>query len=109
MIQAGDDKEGTGGKSIWGKPFADEIGGLKHKERGVVSMANAGPNTNQSQFFITYDKHPSLDGLYTVFGHVIFGLETLEKMEKTPTDKTDRPLRQITIRRVTIHANPFAL
>jgi cyclophilin family peptidyl-prolyl cis-trans isomerase len=63
MVQAGDDKQGTGGTSIWGKPFADEIGGLKHKERGVVSMANAGANTNQSQFFITYDKHPSLDGL----------------------------------------------
>jgi peptidyl-prolyl cis-trans isomerase-like 3 len=108
MVQAGDDKHGGGGRSIWGGPFKDEIGGLRHRERGVVSMANSGPDSNMSQFFIAYDKQPSLDGLYTVFGHVIHGLETLEKMEKTPNDKHDRPLRPLVIRKVTIHANPFA-
>lgn len=107
MIQGGDDKDGTGGRSIWGGPFKDEIGGLRHRERGMVSMANSGPDTNRSQFFITYAGHEHLDGLYTVFGRVIHGFDTLDKMERTPT-QGERPLRPVLIRRVTIHANPFA-
>lgn len=108
IVQAGDDKEGTGGKSIWGGPFGDEIGALRHGKRGVVSMANSGPDTNLSQFFISYAKSEQLDGLYSVFGQVISGMDTLEKMEKTPSDESHRPLRDIIIRKVKVHANPFA-
>ncbi|XP_075737139.1 uncharacterized protein LOC119160740 isoform X9 [Rhipicephalus microplus] len=70
MVQTGDPTgTGKGGESIWGENFANEIqDGLKHSVRGVVSMANNGPNTNASQFFITYAKQPHLDQKYTVFG-----------------------------------------
>ena len=71
-------------------------------------MANSGPDSNMSQFFITYSPAEHLDGLYTVFGQLIHGLDTLDKMEKTPTGEDDCPLRDIIIRRVKIHANPFA-
>ena len=70
MIQTGD-PSGTGkqGRSIWGEKFEDELNeNLKHDSRGIVSMANDGPNTNASQFFITYDRQPHLDMKYTVFG-----------------------------------------
>lgn len=70
MVQTGDPTNtGKGGQSIWGGKFDDEIrDDLKHTFRGVVSMANSGPNSNASQFFITYAKQPHLDGKYTVFG-----------------------------------------
>nr|XP_035954436.1 peptidyl-prolyl cis-trans isomerase-like 3 isoform X3 [Halichoerus grypus] len=70
MVQTGDPTgTGRGGNSIWGKKFEDEYSEyLKHNVRGVVSMANNGPNTNGSQFFITYGKQPHLDMKYTVFG-----------------------------------------
>jgi len=71
-------------------------------------MANSGPNTNASQFFITYGKHSHLDGKYTVFGHVIDGHDTLNAIERVPADAKDRPLHPITVENVTIHANPFA-
>ncbi|KAK6162469.1 hypothetical protein DH2020_002310 [Rehmannia glutinosa] len=69
MIQGGDPTNtGKGGTSIWGKKFNDEIReSLKHNARGMLSMANSGPNTNGSQFFITYAKQPHLNGLYTIF------------------------------------------
>ncbi|XP_060224385.1 peptidyl-prolyl cis-trans isomerase-like 3 isoform X2 [Meriones unguiculatus] len=72
MVQTGDPTgTGRGGSSIWGKKFEDEYSEyLKHNVRGVVSMANNGPNTNGSQFFITYGKQPHLDMKYTVFGKV---------------------------------------
>lgn len=73
MVQTGDGElgNGKGGKSIWGGKFEDEIQpALRHNARGVVSMANSGPGTNGSQFFITYGSHPHLDGLNTVFGKV---------------------------------------
>lgn len=73
MVQTGDGEfgNGKGGKSIWGGKFEDEIRpALRHNARGVVSMANSGPGTNGSQFFITYGSHPHLDGLNTVFGKV---------------------------------------
>ncbi|XP_075737152.1 peptidyl-prolyl cis-trans isomerase-like 3 isoform X23 [Rhipicephalus microplus] len=110
MVQTGDPTgTGKGGESIWGENFANEIqDGLKHSVRGVVSMANNGPNTNASQFFITYAKQPHLDQKYTVFGKVIDGLDTLEELEKVPVNPKYRPLRDIKLNSVTIHANPFA-
>ncbi|XP_037535953.1 peptidyl-prolyl cis-trans isomerase-like 3 [Nematolebias whitei] len=111
MVQTGDPTgTGKGGTSIWGRKFEDEFSEhLKHNVRGVVSMANNGPNTNGSQFFFTYAKQPHLDMKYTVFGKIIDGLETLDELEKQPVnEKTFRPLTDNRIKDVTIHANPFA-
>ncbi|KAI8828046.1 peptidyl-prolyl cis-trans isomerase-like 3 [Chytriomyces cf. hyalinus JEL632] len=110
MVQTGDPTgTGKGGQSIWGSPFQDEIKStLKHNARGILSMANKGPDTNKSQFFITYAKHPHLDSKYTVFGKVIDGMDTLDAIEKVPVDKSSRPLQDIRIRNITIHANPLA-
>jgi len=110
IIQGGDPTgTGKGGQSIYGKPFKDEINSeLKHDRRGILSMANSGPNTNGSQFFITYAKHVTLDGKYTIFGKVIDGLEVLNKLEKEPTGKFNKPLNDVRILYVTIHANPIA-
>uniref|UniRef100_A0A8C5W811 peptidylprolyl isomerase n=1 Tax=Microcebus murinus TaxID=30608 RepID=A0A8C5W811_MICMU len=89
--------------------FHRNIKGFMHNVRGEVSMANNGPNTNGSQFFITYGKQPHLDMKYTVFGKVIDGLETLDELEKLPVnEKTYRPLNDVHIKDITIHANPFA-
>ena len=71
-------------------------------------MANSGPNTNGSQFFITYAKAHHLDRKYSVFGKVIDGWETLEYLEKVPVDAKHKPINDIHLRSVTIHANPFA-
>ena len=71
-------------------------------------MANSGPNKNGSQFFILYAKQPSLDGKYSIFGQLIDGFETLEKLEKEAVGKNNRPLNDIKITEVTIHANPIA-
>eukprot|EP00976_Prorocentrum_cordatum_P072074 1180571-Prorocentrum_minimum.AAC.4 len=88
MVQGGDPTgTGKGGQSIWGQKFGDEIRhSLKHDKRGIVSMANSGPNTNAAQFFITYAKHKHLDGKYTIFGKVLGGMEVLDKMEKSVSD-----------------------
>ncbi|WVQ79527.1 peptidyl-prolyl cis-trans isomerase-like 3 [Cryptococcus sp. DSM 104549] len=111
MVQGGDPTgTGKGGQSIWGRPFADEVRQtLRFNTRGVVAMANAGPDTNKAQFFITYAKQPSLDGKYSIFGKVIDGLDTtLDAMEKVPVNPKSRPLEEIRINSVTIHANPIA-
>lgn len=113
MIQGGDPTgTGKGGKSIYATPngkFPDElVDHLKHSKRGVVSMANSGPNTNASQFFVTYKAHPHLNGKYTIFGQVIDGMEVLDRMEKVPTGPNDRPLQEIKLNSCTIHANPLA-
>lgn len=112
MIQTGDPTNtGKGGSSIWGRKFEDELReDLKHSSRGILSMANNGPNTNASQFFITYAKQPHLDMKYTVFGKVIDGLDTLDVLEKIPvvSTKTFRPQIDTKIKSVTIHANPLA-
>lgn len=110
MIQTGDPtNSGKGGESIWGAPFEDELHpDLKHNQRGIVSMANNGPNKNKSQFFITYKEHPHLDLKYTIFGKVIDGFDVLEELETQKVDAKYRPVVEQRIRDVTIHANPIA-
>lgn len=71
-------------------------------------MANKGPNTNLSQFYIIYAKQPHLDGKNTVFGKVIDGFEVLDELEKVECDKKFRPVNEVAIKNVTIHANPLA-
>ncbi|KXJ96437.1 cyclophilin-like domain-containing protein [Microdochium bolleyi] len=100
-----------GGRSIWGGTFEDELRPtLKHNARGIISMANKGPATNGSQFFILFDKAPHLDGLNTVFGKTIGdeSLATLHKIETAEVDKKNRPKDKILIEKVTMHANPLA-
>ena len=93
MIQGGDPTgTGRGGSSIWNKPFEDEIAlGYTFDRGGVLAMANAGANTNGSQFFITTAKAPWLDGKHTIFGEVKSGFETLNAIESIPTDSNNRP------------------
>lgn len=112
MIQTGaPPSQPKGGASIWDEAFEDEIRPtLRHNARGIVSMANKGPGTNGSQFFICFDKAPHLDGQNTVFGHVL-GTEsmlTLGKMEAVEIDKKSRPKTEIKIVGVRVHANPLA-
>ena len=135
MIQGGDPEEnGTGGESIWGHPFEDELSRELFNIRGALSMANSGPNTNGSQFFIVQNKNmpkryikqmepagypkeiihaykqggtPWLDGRHTVFGPVITGMDVVDKIAKSKKDKMDKPLEDITIESIQVQGSKF--
>ena len=111
MIQTGSPASGNPKTSIsiWGTDFEDEIRpSLRHNARGIVSMANKGPGTNGSQFFICYAAAPHLDGKNTIFGRVIGGLDVLDVLESKEVDKKGRMKEQIVIEKVTVNANPIA-
>lgn len=98
MIQGGDPTgTGMGGESIWGKSFEDEFApNVVFDKAGILAMANAGKNTNGSQFFITVKPTPWLNGHHTIFGKVINGMEVVKKIENTAT-KNDRPTEDVVI------------
>lgn len=135
MIQGGDPEGNvTGGESIWGHPFEDELSRELFNIRGALSMANSGPNTNGSQFFIVQNKNmpkryikqmepagypkeiihaykqggtPWLDGRHTVFGQVITGMDVVDKIAKSKKDKMDKPLEDITIESIQVQGSKF--
>lgn len=135
MIQGGDPEgNGTGGESIWGHPFEDELSRELFNIRGALSMANSGPNTNGSQFFIVQNKNmpkryikqmepagypkeiihaykqggtPWLDGRHTVFGQVITGMDVVDKIAKSKKDKMGKPLEDITIESIQVQGSKF--
>lgn len=96
MVQGGDPTgSGSGGESIWGKPFEDEVStSVKFDKPGILAMANAGPNTNGSQFFITCAKTPWLNMKHTIFGEVIAGYDVVQKIEDTEVNSSDRPVSE---------------
>jgi peptidylprolyl isomerase len=93
MIQGGDPTgTGMGGESVWGKPFEDEVQeSVVFDKPGILAMANAGPGTNGSQFFITTVPTPWLNMRHTIFGEVVKGMDVVQKIEKTNTDGQDKP------------------
>ncbi|KAI4309770.1 peptidylprolyl isomerase [Lactobacillus intestinalis] len=135
MIQGGDPEgNGTGGESIWGHPFQDEFSKKLFNLRGALSMANSGPNTNGSQFFIVQNKNmpkrmikqmepagypkeiieaykqggtPWLDGRHTVFGQVAEGMDIVDKIAKVKKDKQDKPLEDVVIKTIEITGSKF--
>ncbi|KAL5120227.1 Peptidyl-prolyl cis-trans isomerase cyp10 [Pleosporales sp. CAS-2024a] len=115
MVQTGSpasDPKSKTSTSIYHTPnqlFDDEIRpALRHNARGIVSMANKGPHSNGSQFFITFAPAPHLDGKNTVFGKLLEGDHVLHDMETIAVDHKSRPQERVEITHVTIHANPLA-
>lgn len=96
MVQCGDPTgTGRGGESLWGRPFEDEVSrSASFDSKGILAMANAGPNTNGSQFFITTAKTPWLDMKHTIFGEVIEGYETVAAIESCETGPMDKPVEE---------------
>lgn len=110
ILQGGDPTgSGSGGRSAWGEPFKDEChGDLKHMGRGVVAMANSGPGTNKSQFYITFrGVWDHLDGKHTIFGRVVGGDDTLSRIEAIEVDSKDRPKKEVKILKVNKFVDPF--
>lgn len=104
MIQGGDpDGTGMGGESIWGKPFEDECTtDIKFEKEGLLAMANSGPGTNGSQFFITCAPTSWLNMKHTIFGEVVAGMDVLKKLETIPLGRGDRPVEKQEIIKATV-------
>lgn len=107
MIQGGDPKgNGTGGQSIWGKTFEDEFSKeVTFAKQGMLAMANRGPNTNGSQFFITTAATPWLNQKHTIFGEVTKGYDVVQKIENAPKGPQDRPTEPQKIISITLKAS----
>jgi peptidylprolyl isomerase len=108
MIQGGDPRgTGTGGESLWGKPFEDEFSPkYRFDRKGLLAMANAGPRTNGSQFFITLGPTPHLNDRHTIFGEVMSGMDVVEKIAKVKKGPRDKPLEPVVMKKVTIEPAP---
>ena len=105
MIQGGDPLgNGTGGESLWGKKFEDEFSPNLKNLRGALSMANAGPNTNGSQFFIVQKEGGTawLNGAHTVFGQVIDGMDVVDDIAEVDVDAASKPLEDVVMEKVTV-------
>jgi len=104
MIQGGDPTgTGSGGESIWKKEFVNEYGkNVVFDKPYLLAMANKGPNTNGSQFFITTEPTPFLNGGYTIFGEVVTGQEAVDKIENTKTGRADRPIEDQVIKKAIV-------
>ena len=104
MIQGGDPTgTGRGGSSLWGKPFEDEVrSDVNFDRKGILAMANAGPGTNGSQFFITTIPTPWLNMKHTIFGEVVSGYDVVQKIENTQVGPGDRPVEDQKIIKATI-------
>ncbi len=104
MVQGGDYENfnGTGGSSLWGKDFEDEFSPKLSNLRGMISMANRGPGTNGSQFFIIHKDATYLDGRHSVFGQITKGMDVLDKIATTKTNRMDQPLEDIKIESITV-------
>ena len=109
MIQSGDSTgTGMGGKSIYGNDFEDEfVNRLHHNTPGILSMANGGPNTNRSQFFITVAATPGLDRKHTIFGKVTDGMDVVYQISNVQTKRGDKPVKDVVMKSVTIEKHIF--